>query len=144
VQTRDIARGLNPVELDSSGLMAALQELARRPHSGTSCRLECRHPVLFPDAEAALHAYRIAQEAVANATKHAAAREIVVRLSEDEQSVFLQIADDGVGFTRTPDSARGLGLESMKYRAHAMGGRIWFDTPSGGGTSVTCALPKRK
>ncbi len=143
-QARDIARGLNPVEMEAAGLMAALQELTERPHAGFTCRLECEQPVLLPDAEAALHAYRIAQEAISNAVRHSRGTEIVVRLTEDAQNVYLQIADNGVGLKSPPAAPRGLGLEIMKYRTHAIAGRIWFDTTNGGGTSVVCALPKRR
>lgn len=139
-QARDIARGLNPAELDAAGLMDALRDLTQRPH----CRLECEKPVRMPDAEIARHAYRIAQEAVTNALKHSGAREIVVRLGEDEDAIHLQIADDGRGFARDEDVPQSIGIESMKIRARALGGRLSIDTPNGGGTSVTFALPKRK
>jgi PAS domain S-box-containing protein len=143
-QTRDIARGLNPVELDSGGLMAALQELTERPYPGITCRLECQRPVLLPDAKAALHVYRIAQEAVANAVQHSRGTEIVVRLTEDEENVDLQIADNGSGFARMQTGEQqGLGLKIMKYRAQAIGGKLWVDTTKDGGTLVICVLPKR-
>ena len=145
VQARDIARGLNPVELDSAGLMAALQELTERPHAGVTCRLECQRPVLLPDAEAALHAYRIAQEAVANAVKHSGGTEIVVRLTEDAQHVYLQIVDNGSGILRQTVAPQGkIGLELMKYRAHAVGGNVAIHTTMEGGTGVTCSIPKRR
>jgi PAS domain S-box-containing protein len=143
LQTRNVARGLNPVELDSAGLMAALQELTQRARPGPRCRLECEEPVLLPDAAAALHAYRIAQEAVDNAIRHSGGTEVVVSLSEDEKNIRLQIMDNGKGFDRCAGEAKGIGLASMKYRAHALGGQLSVDT-SGGGTRVTCALPKQK
>lgn len=139
-QARNTARGLHPMGLDAAGLMDALRVLTQRPH----CRLECEKPVRLPDAETAHHAYRIAQEALANALKHSAAREIVVRLSEDDETILLQIADDGRGFQRGPDTPKSIGIESMKIRARALGGMLCIDTPKDGGTSVTCALPKRK
>ena len=143
-QARDVARGLNPVELDSAGLMAALQELTERPRSGLTCRLECERTVLLPDAAAALHAYRIAQEAVANAVQHSGGTEIVVRLMEDAQNVHLQITDNGSGIRRAGPASSGFGLEMMKHRARAMGGKVSVDTLKSGGTSVTCTIPKRR
>jgi len=142
-QTRDIARGLNPVELDAAGLMTALQELVQRPRSGIACRLECAEHVLLPDANAALHAYRVAQEAVANATAHSGATEIVLRLAEDDQNVILQIDDNGRGFDPKVQNRLGLGIAIMKYRAHAIAGRVRVDTSPERGTSVTLLLPKK-
>ena len=141
-QARDIARGLNPVELDGSGLMTALERLAQRMRHAP-CRLDCPQPVALPNAKAALHAFQIAQEAVTNAVAHSGASEIVIRLSEDARGVQLQIVDDGCGFDQGSALARGLGLESMKYRARAMGGDLRIDTRKPGGTSVTLVLPKR-
>jgi PAS domain S-box-containing protein len=141
-QTRDIARGLNPVEMDAAGLMAALQALADRPYAEIACRLECDRNVLLLDAGVALHAYRIAQEAVANAVRHAGATEIVIRLAEDGGNIVLQIADNGRGFEFQPTQRQGLGLEIMKYRAHAISGKIRVNTAPGRGTNVVLVLPK--
>ncbi len=142
-QTRDIARGLNPVELDAAGLMTALQELVNRPRPGICCRLECEKNVFFLDASAALHAYRVAQEAVANAAMHSGGTEIVIRLSENGQNVILQIDDNGRGFDPKAENRLGLGIEIMKYRAHAISGKVLVDTSRDRGTSVTLLLPKR-
>jgi signal transduction histidine kinase len=139
-QVRDTARGLNPVDLGASGLPDALRELARRPR----CSLECEQTVVMDSAEAARHAYRIAEEAVTNAIKHAGAQKIVVRLSENEDSILLEILDDGSGFDHSPDAPKSVGIESMKIRARALGGRLSIDTRKSGGTSVICVLPKRK
>ncbi len=141
-QARDTARGLNPVEMDAAGLMAALQELTERPRPGIVCRLECEHSVLLLDAEAARHAYRIAQEAVTNAVTHSGGTQIVVRLTEDEQNVILQIEDDGRGFDPKTENRHGLGLAIMKYRAHAISGKVFIDTARDRGTSVILVLPK--
>ena len=140
VQMREIVRGLNPAELGASGLRDALQELARQPR----CRLECEHSISLPDAGAARHLFRIAQEAVANALKHSGAREVVLRLSEDDHSVFLETADDGTGFNPAGTASRGIGVEMMKIRARTVGATLRFDTPKGGGTRVLCVVPKRK
>jgi signal transduction histidine kinase len=142
LQARDIARGLNPVELDAAGLMAALQELSERPRGGITCRLECEHNVHLLDAGAALHAYRIAQEAVANAVQHSDGTAIVIRLSEDARNIVLQIEDNGRGFSPPVSGRQGLGLEIMKYRAHAISGKVFVNTAQDRGTSVVLLLPK--
>jgi signal transduction histidine kinase len=123
--------------------MVALQELVGRPRPGPVCRLEYTQEVLFPNAAAALNIYRIVEEAVTNAISHSEGTEVLVRLSEADK-IRLQIMDNGKGFDLVRASAQGLGLATMKYRAHALGGQLWIDTSSGGGTSVTCVLPKHR
>jgi len=142
-QTREIARGLNPVELDAAGLRTALQELVNRVRPGIRCRLHCEEHFLMPDASTALHAYRVAQEAVANAVAHSGATEMVIRLTEDNQNVILQIEDNGRGFEAEAENRLGLGIAIMKYRAHAISGKLRIDTSRDGGTSVMLVLPKR-
>lgn len=143
-QARDIARGLNPVEMDSAGLMAALEELATRPHMGKSCRLECPRPVLLLDPEASLHAYRIAQEAVYNAVQHSDGTEIVMRLTEDEHHVHLTISDDGSHPLKPAQTNPGLGFAIMKYRAQAIAGKITIDTTAAGSVCVHCSFPRKR
>lgn len=143
-QSRDIARGLNPVELDAAGLMTALQVLTDRPKPGIACRLECERDVLLLDAEAALQAYRIAQEAVANAVEHSGATEIVIRLAEDAQGIVLSITDNGKGFDPKAGNHAGLGLEIMRYRAQVISGNVGVHTSPYGGSSVVLSLPKRR
>src|SRR5690348_16163324 len=69
---RNLAKGLNPVELQAEGLMQALEELATTmtEMSGVSCRFECESPVLLRSPAVAVNLFRIAQEAVSNALKH--------------------------------------------------------------------------
>jgi PAS domain S-box-containing protein len=143
-QTRDIARGLHPVELDAEGLMTALRGLAERVCATVACELECNRPVLVNDPDAALHYYRIAQEAVTNAMKHAGASYIVIRLTEDSERILLEVIDDGQGIDANGTRGRGMGLDIMKYRANAIGGRLVLETQRSGGTRVACSIPKPK
>lgn len=142
-QAREIARGLNPVELDAAGLIAALQELTRQPRAGIVCRLESARVIPLPDAQTALHLYRIAQEAVANAATHARATEIVVRFAEEGAHVVIEIRDNGRGFV-LPEAPHGFGLETMKCRARAIGAGFCVDTRIGAGTRVRCVLTRKK
>ncbi|MHA3770069.1 PAS domain-containing sensor histidine kinase [Verrucomicrobiota bacterium sgz303538] len=143
-QTRDIARGLHPVEFDAEGLMSALRELAERTSAVVPCELQCKRPVLVNDPDSAMHFYRIAQEAVTNALKHAQASRIIIRLSEDADRILLEILDNGRGMEGNGTRGRGLGLDIMKYRAHAIGGRFRLETQPSGGTRVACSIPKPK
>src|SRR6266542_6057553 len=81
-QTRDLARGLFPVELEPDGLIEALTELAARLEKlfGICCRVEAEEKVVVPDRTMANHLFRLAQEAISNSVKHGCATEVVVGL----------------------------------------------------------------
>ncbi len=139
---RDVTRGLNPVELDALGLMAALQELAACTNKSLPCVFECENSVLVKNPEVALNAYRITQEAIANAMKHSQAKSLRICLKETGKNISLQIIDDGVGFPETPPPHKGMGLETMKYRTNAIGGELRVASSPGVGVRVICSFPK--
>jgi signal transduction histidine kinase len=143
-QARRIARGLHPVELDAEGLMSALRELADRTNASVPCDLECDPPVLVNDPAAAMHIYRIAQEAVTNALRHACASHIGIELRERGDRVILTVCDDGSGLPADSVARECMGLDIMKYRANAIGGSLKLETPPAGGTRVTCSIAKLK
>jgi len=139
---RNLARGLHPVTLAAEGLPAALQELAARvpghvkftwPHSK---RIEFEPMV-------ALHLYRIAEEAVGNAVKHAVAKTITIGLAIIGGRPILEIADDGKGCAEKLKT-KGMGLQNMRYRANLIGGQLTVEGRKRGGTCVRCTLPVRK
>ncbi|PZR75141.1 MAG: sensor histidine kinase [Chthoniobacterales bacterium] len=142
VQTRNLARGLVPVQMDEAGLSSALEELtASVTHLlGVRCTYHSAGVPLIRDKMVAMHLYRIAQEAINNATKHGRARSIRVSLTEDGKASTLRIADDGVGISKTrTDDGMGLGL--MYYRSRLVGGELRIEEPPAGGTVVSCGVP---
>ena len=98
-QTRSLARGLSPVTLESEGLMSALQELAANTERmfGVFCRVEHGHPVRLANLATATHLYRVAQEAVSNATKHGKGTVITIQLKQLGDQLVIEISDDGAG-----------------------------------------------
>jgi PAS domain S-box-containing protein len=144
-QARDVAKGLHPVDVDANGLVAALKDLAARYSTkGTlQCRLHCVRPVPVQDNSVALHLYRIAQEAVVNAIKHAGAGRIVIDLSSSGEEITLSVWDDGHGLPEKSRLQLGMGLHLMKYRAGVIGGKLTIQRAERGGTMVTCVLPVR-
>jgi PAS domain S-box-containing protein len=141
-QTRSLAHGLTPFMLDAGGLQAALAELAQRTHSigRVACRFVCPVPVPFKDAEAAAHLFRIAQESVGNALKHAGATEIVLTLTAEEGTVYLTIGDNGRGLPKTRKRREGIGLLVMRHRANTIGAELTIESKSGNGVIVSCSL----
>jgi PAS domain S-box-containing protein len=146
-QTRDLARGLCPVELETSGLQAALIELAAsvdKLYDGISCALECNHSVLIYDNATAIHLYRIAQEAVNNAVKHGKASRIVIDLAAGEGTIILTVRDNGCGLPKGLTKSKGMGLRVMNYRAGMIGATVSFEAAPGGGTLVSCIMPNSR
>lgn len=131
-QTRSLARGLYPVELEAHGLMSALEQLAvqTRRHSGLRCIFRCDRPVLLEGPDVAVHLYRIAQEAINNALRHSRARNLLIELGSVPGTVRLRVTDDGVGMPYAKKAQDGMGLRTMKYRAHLIGGRLSLETPA--------------
>ncbi|MET8868425.1 histidine kinase [Nonomuraea sp. NPDC004580] len=134
-ELRSVAWRVYPTALDELGLRAALEGAAERAglpvtvHYGLSGRPATR-------IETAL--YFVAREAITNAVKHAAARDILVVLDEDEQAVSVAISDDGRGGA----DPSGGGLSGLARRVLALDGTFTVDSPPGGPTRVTATLPK--
>ena len=141
---RNLARALHHVDVDSSDLVPALEDLVNREIWKTPCRLKIVPRFHIENDAAAAHLYRIAREAVINANKHAQAREIVVNLDRSRKGITLSISDNGVGIPASTDPSAGMGFHIMNQRAKSIGGRLEIASRKNGGTRVTCHLPNRK
>jgi PAS domain S-box-containing protein len=139
---RIIARGLHPVEMDSSGFTVALRILANEAWS-IPCRLEVEEDIRIPDATVALHLFRITREAVVNANKHARAREVTVAMKTSPKWIELSITDDGIGIASKQTNHSGMGLHIMNYRASSIGARLEIEPIRPRGTRVSCFLPRK-
>ena len=145
-ETRQLARGLFPVRLESEGLPSALEELANstRDRFKVHCRFRTRGEPTVPSSTIATHLYRIAQEAVANAVKHSQARAISIDLITRNDQLWLKVEDDGKGLrAKTPKDADGMGLHIMDYRARSIGGTLRLAPRRRGGTQVFCCVPRQ-
>ena len=139
---RNLARGLHPVTLASAGLPAALEELASRIPANVKFHWPHSERIDF-EPMLALHLYRIAEEAVTNAVKHAGANSITIKLAILARRPVLEIADDGKGIGEKVKT-EGMGLRNMQYRASVIGGKLTIEARKGRGTCVRCILPLRK
>jgi PAS domain S-box-containing protein len=144
-QLRALIKGLIPVEVDSAGLMAALAQLAEQTERmcEVDCTLDCARPVEVDGAATATNLYRIAQESINNAVRHAKARKIMIRLASDNEALIMEIRDNGIGFSSECDEAEGMGLRIMRYRAEIVGAALNVRAAEGGGTIVTCKLNQK-
>jgi PAS domain S-box-containing protein len=141
-QTRSLARGLDPQELELGGLPAALQSLSTETNAffGVQCFLRCTADLTLP-AQSGLALYRIAQEAIHNAINHGDAHRIEIDLTRDESHLHLRIKDDGVGFDQERQSREGMGLRVMHYRARSIGGQLGVLSHPKQGTEISCLVP---
>lgn len=142
-ESRALSHGLAPVSAEADGLMLALRALAdSTAHSvGVRCIFDCPTAVLVESPAIAIQLYRIAQEAVTNAIKHATASEIRLGLERLGEVVTMEVEDDGAGFPENPPSGKGIGLRAMKHRAQMIGGTLDIGPSPAGGTRVSCRTP---
>lgn len=144
--TRRLAKGLLPVEVDAEGLKAALEELAEntRERCGIEVRVQVEPSLKLEDNRIATHLFRIAQEAVTNVVRHASAHHLMLGLSRTRGgAVELRVSDDGRGMPRSARRRpRGVGLQIMRYRAQLIDADLAIQSGSPGGTEVVCRLPR--
>jgi signal transduction histidine kinase len=146
-EIRLLAHTMHPRVLDDLGLVAALRRLARdttevdrsivvdvTANEGSELRIGGPINSVL---------YRVAQEAVQNARRHAAPRHIAIRLMTDEERATLEIADDGRGFDpeAAPDGGTGIGLFTMRERVALVDGELHVRSSPGSGTSILASIP---
>jgi signal transduction histidine kinase len=140
---RDLIAELRPAALDDLGLRPALESLVKRQSAigGFVVDLEIELEPgrrLARDTETAI--YRIVQEALSNAVKHAHADGVTLRVGQHPDRVEVVVQDDGRGFD--PEGVGdGFGLTGMRERAVLAGGRLSVESADGGPTCVTAVLP---
>jgi len=142
LEARNLARGIYPVSMEVDGLSVALRELVLTTNTLFHAKVgfESDDDIVVKDKEVAMHLYRIAQEALSNAMRHANANHVQVRLSREPEKLTISVEDDGCGsaIQSRPD---GMGWRTMHYRAKLIGAELKMETRAGKGTAVRCALP---
>lgn len=144
-EARGLARGLGPAALGETGLDGALETLAKNVERQfrSSCTLECDRPFPRLRREVETHLFRIAQEAVRNALTHGGAKRIVISLGRHGAGGRLSVLDDGMGPSEQTPDADGVGMHTMAFRAHAIGGSLELRR-SRRGMLVRCSFPLPK
>lgn len=139
---KQIARDLFPSDLQDNGFVASVMQLVKSKNvtDGNIVTLEIQPGFPIDDKQQAIQLYRIIQEALNNALKHAKATRITVNLLYDEQSATVEVVDDGVGFeVKKGRTASGMGMKILTYRANLIGGDLHIaSSPSG--TVVSCRV----
>lgn len=138
MQCKQIAQGLIPFEIESRGLISALQSFASGIESTyeIECNFSYTEDIAIEDANISLNLYRIVQEAVHNALHHGNARSLDITLSNSTGKLCLSICDDGCGIhdaLQTKIHHKGLGLKLMEYRTKQLGATLdLLSNPKGG------------
>jgi signal transduction histidine kinase len=147
---RDGSQIFRPAILDDFGLQQTLGWFAEQYTRQTGVDVHYEGKLadgLFPP-EAAIHVYRIMQEALSNITKHSGAREAWVMLREKDNQLELEIRDNGKGFEASPEMKRaagqGIGLMGMRERAEHLQGSLSLHSAPNKGTTVSVRIPLRR
>lgn len=144
-EVRLLSHTMYPRVLDDLGLPAALDWLARQTREREQFDVQVAAADFDPPLPAPMAAalYRIAQEALRNAARHADAKQVSVRLRRDGMTAVLEVADDGLGFDVESAEERrpGMGLFSMRERAALVNGRLSVSSALGRGTRIVAVVP---
>jgi len=141
---------LRPAALDEIGLATALEALFARIRATSGLEIDARLALAFEEGRAPTRleteiestVYRLVQEALSNAIKHASAERISVEVTETEELATVVVRDDGSGFDPVQRS-EGFGLLGMQERTDLVGGTIAIDSSPGHGTTVRASVPAR-
>lgn len=141
---RDMTHSMLPLELRQMGFVSVCRQLAASTQKSSGIAVRFRyvgHASHVPVGSSAEHMYRIVQESIANAVKHAKPSRIALTLKASVDKFVLTIADNGEGIDLTRATG-GIGLQIMRYRARLLGGLLDVRRNSGGGTVVRSVLPR--
>ena len=132
-----------PIQIYADGFMISLQEITEtiQQQSNIPIKLKIDDVVLLFDDATATHLYRIVQESLNNAVKHADASQIDVSLKIDNDHGLLEIIYNGIGIPTDISDSSGLGLNIMKHRCGLFDGEITINPAGHQGTKVCCRFP---
>jgi len=142
--TRRISADLRPLMLDDLGLIPAVEWLVQNftQRTGIACELAIGTPELELEDPYATTVFRIIQESLTNAARHARATQVEVTLERSGDAVLLCVRDNGAGFS--PDDPRkpnSYGLLGLRERAYLLGGEVRIDSAPGRGTGIEVSIP---
>ncbi|HEY3860290.1 MAG TPA: PAS domain S-box protein [Verrucomicrobiae bacterium] len=143
VQTRELSHDLITLDVEDKDLATAMEGMVSHVKRTfkISCRFDSEAAVPALEPASVVQLYKITQEAVTNAIKHAKAKNVDIRLSNGGNFLVLSISNDGMPFPTIFKPSDGLGLRIMNYRAHLIGASLEIKPGAHEGAVVTCSLP---
>ncbi len=142
--TRELARGLSPVQIERGSLSTALDRLAVDASRRLRLNITSRSTIedMAVSDVASDHLYRIAYEALTNAARHSGCTNVLVELAANQDTLQLSVTDDGRGVTASEEDSSGLGVKMMRYRARLLGGTVYLGPGAKGGTQLLVSVPR--
>ena len=143
---RTLSHSLMPIDLERGGLEHALEQLCDRAEKlfNVKCNFTEKGDALIKRQSTAFNLYRIAQESISNAVKHGKASQVDILLNREGNNFRLHIEDNGVGFSNTAGNEKieekGMGIHTMRYRAHISGGELNITKSENGNTLIECII----
>jgi signal transduction histidine kinase len=140
---RNLSHELHPSVLEHAGLVATLRShcASVEDHHRVTVKFSADDHLDSLSPEVSLCLFRVVQEALTNAARHARARTIRVQLMSSDEHVELSVIDDGIGFEASERSGSGLGLRSIDERVRLAGGTVTVESRAGQGTSLLVRIP---
>ncbi|GAB3026893.1 tetratricopeptide repeat-containing sensor histidine kinase [Spirosoma pulveris] len=145
-ETRLISNNLRPYALSTFGLIPALEDLVQKLNLVNQTKLVLEHYGEVPalDDESSVMLYRVVQELLNNALKHANAHTVTVQLMASDETTLISVDDDGKGGDFENMPIRGNGIANINSRIAYLGGQVMWQSEDGKGTSVMISLPVKK
>ena len=142
-ETKVLSRGLNPVELEPNGLIAAFQELCLTSEKvfHIAAAAQCDESIVISDHSVATHLYRIAQEAMHQAIRYGKANQISLMFEKKEGAAVLRIEDNRTHFPPPDDTVIAVGLRNMRHRAQIISAALHIEKIPAGRAVLRCSLP---
>jgi signal transduction histidine kinase len=142
LEARQLARRFFPAHMEDVGVAVTLQELVQSMSRVPDIKVTFHEEgeTHITDPEAAMHLFRIAQEALNNAIKHSRASQITVGLAKVGERLQLSVADDGIGPGSIRENSQSMGLKTMRYRARLINGELDISARPQGGTLISCTM----
>lgn len=140
---REISFDLMPTSLIRKGLPAALNEFIEYCNKSNDLNIRFQYEDVQLSQQQAINLYRIIQEILHNTIKHARASEIIIELRKEKNTIILATRDNGIGFNYDNKSkeASGQGLRNLLSRAEIIGGKMFFESGKGKGTTYIFEIP---
>lgn len=140
---REISFDLMPTSLTRKGFASALNEFIEYCSKRSVLKIDFKFGEIQLTQPQAINLYRIAQEIIHNTVKHAEADELLIELRQEKDKIIFATRDNGVGFNydEKSDEARGLGLQNLLRRTEIIGGKMFFESQKGKGTTYIFEIP---